>query len=490
VSARARARLRADLPFRRTALVLSGGGALGAYEVGVLRVLETLRIVPSLVVGVSIGAINALAWVAAGHDVGPIERVWRTSRGEVLGVQWVSLALRVSGLLTTLVASFEALLTLAGSRELSGARWLWHRPSAESDRLSTQLDVALWIVVALAGVLTVIYARRVAGGLDRHPGSVDPSRARRWLARATWVAAIVYLIVWWTPVSWPQRVSASVLFLLALAWAASRPGRLGRWLRELALGLMPETRGRGMWTGLARRRILDQLVAAGDPSRVWGPGTALVVSALSVDRGRVAHFVSWPEPDPAFEARVAAELDEVVHVRDAGEMIGAAVASSAIPGIFQPERIGGRDFVDAGGFANQPLRVALAHGADALIVVLLGPSREPEQETPPADVVALGGRLLQLANWRNLQAELRHLPADWSRHGAPARVCVVEPRGALAASPLAFDPERAAKLIELGERDAWDALARAGWLDAPSDGTPAPPHAGEAGAGARDARGA
>ena len=146
MSARARARLRADLPFRRTALVLSGGGALGAYEVGVLRVLETLRIAPSLVVGVSIGAINALAWVAAGHDVGPIERVWRTSRGEVLGVQWVSLALRVSGLLTTLVASFEALLTLAGSRELSGARWLWHRPSAESDRLSTQLDVALWIV--------------------------------------------------------------------------------------------------------------------------------------------------------------------------------------------------------------------------------------------------------------------------------------------------------------------------------------------------------
>ena len=31
---------REDLPFRRIALVLSGGGALGAYEVGVLKVLE------------------------------------------------------------------------------------------------------------------------------------------------------------------------------------------------------------------------------------------------------------------------------------------------------------------------------------------------------------------------------------------------------------------------------------------------------------------
>src|SRR5262249_44008773 len=158
---------------------------------------------------------------AAGRDVRPIERVWRTTRSEALGVQWVSLALRVSGALTALVASFEALLTLAGSRELSGARWLWHRPSAETDTLSAQLDAALWIVVALAGGLTAIYARRVAGGLDRRPGAMEPARARRWLARATWIAAVVYLIVWWTPVSWPQRVSASILFLLALAWAAS-----------------------------------------------------------------------------------------------------------------------------------------------------------------------------------------------------------------------------------------------------------------------------
>ena len=45
-------RLRADLPYRRIALVLSGGGALGAYEIGVLKVLERLALVPSLVSGV------------------------------------------------------------------------------------------------------------------------------------------------------------------------------------------------------------------------------------------------------------------------------------------------------------------------------------------------------------------------------------------------------------------------------------------------------
>jgi predicted acylesterase/phospholipase RssA len=154
-----------------------------------------------------------------------------------------------------------------------------------------------------------------------------------------------------------------------------------------------------------------------------------------------------------------------VHVRDIEETISAAVASSAIPGVFQPERVAGRDFVDAGGFSNQPLHVAIARGVDAVLVVLLSPSRPPDLASTPTDVVALGGRLLELANWRDLQTELRHLPPGWGRDGAPARICVVEPQEPLPSSPLQFDPERAATLIELGERDAWGALARASWIE-------------------------
>ena len=137
--------------------------------------------------------------------------------------------------------------------------------------------------------------------------------------------------------------------------------------------------------------------------------------------------------------------------------------------MFQPERVAGRDFVDAGGYSNQPLNVAIAHGADAVLVVLLSPSEAPANASPPADLVALGGRLLELANWRDLQTELRHLPEGWSRDGQPARVCVVEPREPLPATLLSFDPARAAELVSLGERDAWTALSRAGWLvDEPS----------------------
>jgi len=326
----------------------------------------------------------------------------------------------------------------------------------------------------------VIYARRVAAGLGRRSASVDPTRARRWLARAAWTAFGLYVAMWLSPVAWPQRVSASIVILLALASAASAPGRVGGWLRGLALRLMPETRGRGLWSGRARRRILESWLAAGSPRLVAGPGTALVVSALAVDRGSIAHFASWPEADPQFESRIAAELGEVVHVRDADEMVSAAVASSAIPGIFQPERVRDRDFVDAGGFANQPLHVAIARDSDAVLVVLLAPSGLPAQTPPPEDVVALGGRLLELANWRDLQTELRHLPPGWSRDGSPARVVVVEPPSRLPALPLAFEPESAALLISLGERDAWAALDRAGWLEPGRAGSGGAPEAARA----------
>jgi predicted acylesterase/phospholipase RssA len=453
------------LPYRRIALVLSGGGALGAYEIGVLRVLEALRLVPSLVVGVSIGAINAVAWLAAGRDAGPIEQVWKNASGETLGVQWVSLALRISGAFIVLMALLEMLLTLAGSGELSGAYWLWRHGSAAWDLLSTQLDASFWLVFAMVGALAVIYARRIAAWLDLRAGQAGPEVARMRLARVTLLAASVHVLVWIMGWPWPHRFSAAVVILLVLAWAASTPGILGRGLRNLALGLMPETGGRGLWTGRARRRILEDLVASGDPRPLAGPGTALVVSALAVDRGLVTHFVSWPEVDATFDQRIEAELGEVVHLRDAAETIAAAVASSAIPGIFEPERVGGREFVDAGGFSNQPLHVAIAHDVDAAIVVLLSPSRPPEATSAPANVVALGGRLLELANWRDFQTELRHLPPGWSREGVPARVCVVEPPEPLPTSPLQFDPARAAELIELGRRDAWAALERAGWLE-------------------------
>jgi NTE family protein len=72
-----------------TAFVLGGGGVLGAAEVGMLRALLELEIVPDLVLGTSVGAING-ALVAREPSLSVIERLaglWQeTSRSrEVYG---------------------------------------------------------------------------------------------------------------------------------------------------------------------------------------------------------------------------------------------------------------------------------------------------------------------------------------------------------------------------------------------------------------------
>ena len=51
--------LRARLRFDRVALLLQGGGALGAYQAGVYEALAESGLHPDWVVGISIGAINA-----------------------------------------------------------------------------------------------------------------------------------------------------------------------------------------------------------------------------------------------------------------------------------------------------------------------------------------------------------------------------------------------------------------------------------------------
>ncbi len=66
-----------------TAFVLSGGGALGAVQVGMLKALVEANIVPDLVIGASVGAINGAGFAADPtlRGVNRLERLWRRLAG-------------------------------------------------------------------------------------------------------------------------------------------------------------------------------------------------------------------------------------------------------------------------------------------------------------------------------------------------------------------------------------------------------------------------
>jgi len=74
----------------RTAFAISGGGARGAAQVGMLRALIERDITPDFVVGVSIGAWNG-AWLAHRPEldwVMKLEEVWRNVTRRTLDLVW------------------------------------------------------------------------------------------------------------------------------------------------------------------------------------------------------------------------------------------------------------------------------------------------------------------------------------------------------------------------------------------------------------------
>src|SRR4030088_2603457 len=77
-------------PFEQIALLLQGGGALGAYQAGVYEALSEAGVHPDWVAGISIGAINA-ALIAGNPPETRVDRLrafWETVTTPPLGIPY------------------------------------------------------------------------------------------------------------------------------------------------------------------------------------------------------------------------------------------------------------------------------------------------------------------------------------------------------------------------------------------------------------------
>lgn len=456
--------LRSDLPFRRIAVVLSGGGALGAYEVGVLRAIRKAGLEPAIVAGASAGALNAVCWVASGLATERLEEVWRKIEPSTIGFRWSTLTGRALGAFLVGLGAFEAGLAILGSPELSLGAYIFGDNAEGLGPASVVLDVLAWAFVSVAGVTILRGSREQEEVLARSdvPGGGRLAHARIAYLLGAWAA--LHLVVWATGMPWPHRFSATLFVIAVVVWLASKPGRVGSWLRRLFSGLLPESRGRGLWGDAARRGVVTDFVEEEDASLLTSGKPIVILTGLSLETGRLAMFVAGTEPTESFRARAEAELGEVVTLRTPAEVIDAAVASSAIPLFFEPQAVRGREYLDAVALSTHPLRAAICAEADAALVIVVAPSGAPPAMKAPRNLVELWGRYLDIANWRDLQRELRDLPAEWHASAEPRRLCVVEPNAALPGGVLAYSPKNADPLMHRGETDAWRALDQAGWL--------------------------
>ncbi|MBV9931282.1 MAG: patatin-like phospholipase family protein [Alphaproteobacteria bacterium] len=96
----------------QTVLVLQGGGALGAYQVGVYQALHEAGIEPDWVIGTSIGAINAalIAGAPPAERMDRLEAFWRrVEHGRLLDAPlpaWAGAAMRNAAAVTAGIPAF------------------------------------------------------------------------------------------------------------------------------------------------------------------------------------------------------------------------------------------------------------------------------------------------------------------------------------------------------------------------------------------------
>jgi hypothetical protein len=208
--------LTAYSPERRTALVLTGTGAHGAYHAGVLRALQEAGVKIDVLAGHGMGAGSAaLAALDGAARLWDASGIWRSKAVTGLyGWRWplraaagigvvllatllTPLAVLLVGLIVFLAGFVLEMLQLQAGAAIVSQYSTWLQSAFAGPNLPTAVPraatialVAIIAVVAIGGLL----ASRTAGGRRARGGSwwrivgapLDAEHARQWFATAIW----------------------------------------------------------------------------------------------------------------------------------------------------------------------------------------------------------------------------------------------------------------------------------------------------------------
>jgi NTE family protein len=155
----------------RLGLVLSGGGANGAFEAGVVAAIEEAGLTPSVLSGTSAGALN-VAGMAHGLDAAALAEVWRGVRAQDV------FRLRRDVWRALRPGRWFAKGNLA-SRALSGIGWTWLLETSplratlqrvlDGDHVTVQGDLAV----------SVSAVEKATGALVRFTNALPPPHRRK-----------------------------------------------------------------------------------------------------------------------------------------------------------------------------------------------------------------------------------------------------------------------------------------------------------------------
>jgi len=389
----------------RIGVVLSGGGARGAYEAGALLAFQDAGIPTHIITATSVGSVNAASFAAhADGPVGnaePLVETWLRLSPRTLGIEWTRYGWMVAGLVAT----------SAGIGNLA-----WYLLGLAGFEVHLRFPALAWSALALAGLSVLFFYPQLpyVWFLIRtrlHGKLLEPVRRR--LAVSVFanllVGGFMVVAVMSLDLARPFRtllsrhpiaiagVLAALLVIRRLQHAFAH--RIsGLWERLFRVVLQP-----GLFKNFERVRFLRSQIP--EESLRHSP-MRLLFAATDVVAGTARYFTN---ADP--EAVAAEPGVDAVFVRDRvsrpDDLVSAIAASSALPITYEPVHLGDRTLMDGAVMGSQPIRPALRLGADVIFIVLLRP--DSQAVDPAESFVDVGTRALDILMHQHLRADLREL---------------------------------------------------------------------------------
>jgi predicted acylesterase/phospholipase RssA len=353
----------------RIALALSGGGTRGAYQAGALLAFQDAELPTHIIAATSIGSINAAGYAGNSDTiVGNAEAVvkhWLGVTPTLVGIEWTRYAWMLGGLIAFWAGLWNLIYALLASAGYS---------------LSLPNPKLTWTLLGLAGLVMLLlydylpYITFIARSIVT--GKIFKIQRRRAaysiVGNAIVVAFLVALLDETEVVPrfrellrlYPAGAAGIVVLVAALLvsrryWRVPLSGFMHKLLRlPLRPGLFPNyERAR-----FVRERLSEEKLRA-SPIHV-------MFSATDLETGDPVFFSNTPKEKLAGERGADAEFVRSMVV-ETTDLVGAVVASSALPLAFEPMLLNGRLYADGGLCANQPLRPAVRLGADVVFLVMM-----------------------------------------------------------------------------------------------------------------------
>lgn len=388
----------------RVGVVLSGGGARGAYEAGVLMAFQDATVPTHILTASSIGSINAASYASHSEGfIGKADRLvqaWMELTPATLGIDWSRYIFLLAGL-------------IAASAGV--ANFIWEFLKERGIFLHAHHPKSTWLALAAAGVAILFFADKLS-----YIGYVVMNflRGRRWDPdlRKTWVSFGANVLVWgfivvflaFTHIHLPLRgehiveLSAPLPAILVIAAVIGLYRIFQQPLSRLSHRFLRMPLRTGLFPNYDRIKFLRERIS---DARLRQSDIRVVMTATDIQHGTARFFcnsaVDVLAADPAVqEDFVRREMEEP------SDLVQAAVASSSYTFAFEAVPMDGRLWTDGGIISNQPILPALRLGADVLFLVLISPLGGEEKSSEIKTFLDVGVHAVDILIDKNFKSDI------------------------------------------------------------------------------------